>query len=84
MESYASALSIPPSGRYLPHAPKDLRSSYITWLRSEANTDAALKSAAFAMRHSTAQQAGPAYDKERSSRLSSAAVQQAQAHAARF
>ena len=45
---------------------------------------AALKSAAFAMRHSTAQQAGPAYDKERSSRLSQAAVQQAQAHAARF
>ena len=65
-------------------APKDLRSSYITWLRSEANTDAVLKSAAFAMRHSTAQQAGPAYDKERSSRLSQAAVQQAQAHAARF
>ena len=64
--------------------PKDLRSSYITWLRSEANTDAVLKSAAFAMRHSTAQQAGPAYDKERSSRLSQAAVQQAQAHAARF
>ena len=64
--------------------PKDLRSSYITWLRSEANTDAALKSAAFAMRHSTTQQAGPAYDKERSSRLSQAAVQQAQAHAARF
>ena len=64
--------------------PKDLRSSYITWLRSEANTDAMLKSAAFAMRHSTVQQAGPAYDKERSSRLSSAAVQQAQAHAAGF
>ena len=40
-----------------------MRSSYITWLRSEANTDAALKSAAFAMRHSTTQQAGPAYDK---------------------
>tara|TARA_B110001452_G_scaffold108247_1_gene89772 strand:- start:258 stop:392 length:135 start_codon:yes stop_codon:yes gene_type:complete len=38
-----------------------MRSSYITWLRSEANTDAALKSAA--MRHSTTQQAGPAYDK---------------------
>ena len=64
--------------------PKDLRSSYITWLRSEANTNAVLKSAAFAMRHSTAQQAGPAYDKERSSRLSQAAVEQAQAHAARF
>ena len=40
--------------------PKDLRSSYITWLRSEANTDAVLKSAAFAMRHSPAQAAGVA------------------------
>ena len=64
--------------------PKDLRSSYVTFLRSDANSDAVLKSAAFAMRHSTAQQAGPAYDKERSSRLSRAAVEQAQAYAARF
>ena len=67
----------------VPLAPKDLRSSYIMWLRSDANTDAVLKSAAFPMGHSTAQQAGPAYDKERSSRLSLTTVQQSQAYAAR-
>ena len=38
------ALSAPPSGRIvLPFAPKDLRSSFITFLLSDANTDEALK-----------------------------------------
>ena len=68
----------------VPLAPKDLRSSFVTFLMSEQNTDATLKSAAFAMRHSRAQQAGPAYDKERAVRLSAAAVRVAGAHAARF
>ena len=61
-------------------APKELRSSFITFLRS----DAALQSAAFAMRHSSAQARGPAYDKERAERLSAAAVQVAGSYAARF
>ena len=47
-------------------APKDLRSSFITFLMSDANSDEALKKAvAHAMRHLTALQASSAYDKER-------------------
>ena len=65
-------------------APKDLRSSFITFLKSDANTDEVLKSAAFSMRHSDRQQAGPAYDKERGERLSAAAVKVAGEFAARF
>jgi hypothetical protein len=68
----------------VPLAPKELRSSFITFLRSEDNSDAALKSAAFAMRHSSKQARGPAYDKERAERLSAAAVQVAGAYAAGF
>ena len=48
----------------VPLAPKELRSSFITFLRSGHNSDAALKSAAFAMRHSSTQARGPAYDKD--------------------
>ena len=66
-------------------APKELRSSFITFLRSGDNSDAALKSAAFATRHSSAQaRGGPAYDKERAERLSAADVQVAGSYAARF
>ena len=65
-------------------APKELRSSFITFLRSGHNSDAALKSAAFAMRHSSTQARGPAYDKERAERLSAAAVQVAGEFAAGF
>ena len=65
-------------------APKDLRSSFVTWLRSASNSDEALRAAALAMRHSPHQQASAAYDKDKAARLSAAAVAQAQAHAARF
>lgn len=68
----------------VPLAPKELRSSCICWLRSESNSDAVLKSAAFAMRHTTKQQAGPAYDRERAERLSQAAINAVGEHAARF
>ena len=69
----------------VPLAPKELRSSFITFLRSGHNSDAALKSAAFAMRHSSAQGARAGlYDKERSERLSAAAVQVATDYAAVF
>ena len=68
----------------VPLAPKELRSSFITFLRSGHNSDAALKSAAFAMRHSSTQARGPAYDKERAERLSAAAVQVAGEFAAGF
>jgi len=66
-------------------APKDLRSSFITFLLSEANPDEALKKAvAQAMRHSTSLQGSATYDKERASRSWAAAVQVAGAFAARF
>ena len=66
-------------------APKDLRSSFITFLMSDENSDEVVKKAvAHAMRHSTAQQASPAYDKERAERTWAAAVQVAGAFAARF
>ena len=67
----------------VPLAPKELRSSYVSFLRSEENDDASLKAAALAMRHSPAQQASPAYDKGGAARLSAAAVAQAQRSAAR-
>ena len=69
---------------YVDFYPKELRSSCVTWLRSNENSDDVLKAAAFAMKHSTAQSAGPAYDKERSERLSAAAVKAVGEHAARF
>ena len=69
----------------VPFAPKDLRSSFITFLLSDANSDEVLKKAvAHAMRHSPAQQGSTAYDKERSERTWAAAVQVAGAYAARF
>ena len=69
----------------VPLAPKDLRSSFVTFLMSDANTDEALKKAvAHAMRHSTAQQGGPAYDKERAERMWASAVNVAGKYAARF
>ena len=69
----------------VPLAPKDLRSSFITFLLSDANPDEALKKAvAHAMRHSPAQQGSAAYDKEAAERTWAAAVQVAGAFAARF
>ena len=66
-------------------APKDLRSSFITFLMSDTNTDEALKKAvAHAMRHSTTLQASNAYDKDGTKRNWAAAVRVAGAFAARF
>jgi len=68
-------------------APKDLRSSFITFLLSDANSDEALKKAvahAIWMRHSTAQQGSAAYDKGPRRAQWAAAVQVAGAFAARF
>ena len=65
-------------------APKELRSSYITWLRAGEHSDATLARAARQMRHSGAQQASAAYDKGGAARLAAAAVRAAGKHAARF
>ena len=69
----------------MPLAPKDLRSSFVTFLLSAENTDEQLKKAvALAMRHSAEQQAGPAYDKARAERMWAAAVDVVGEHAAKF
>ena len=69
----------------VPLAPKDLRSSFLTFLLSDDNTDAALKRAvAQAMRHSERQQQGPAYDKARAERNWAAAVRVVGEHARGF
>ena len=69
----------------VPLAPKDLRSSFVTFLLSAENTDEQLKKAvALAMRHSAEQQAGPAYDKARAERMWAAAVDVVGEHAAKF
>ena len=69
----------------VPFAPKDMRSSFITFMLSDANSDETLKKAvATAMRHSTTLQGSSAYDKERADRAWTAAVQVAGPYAARF
>ena len=54
-------------------APKDLRSSFVGFLRSGEHSDATLRSAAAAMRHSTQTQRSRAYDNGRSNRQTDAA-----------
>ena len=55
-------------------APKEVRSSYITWLRNGNHGDEVLASTARAMKHSSKTQASAAYDKGSSSRNTKAAV----------
>ena len=59
-------------------------SAFVTFLRSDAHSDEVLKSAAFAMRHSSKMQGSAAYDKDRAERLSKAAVKVAKDYAAKF
>ena len=65
-------------------APKDLRSSFVGFLRSAEHSDATLRSAAAAMRHSSQTQRSRAYDKGRCNRLTAAAVRVAAEYAASF
>ena len=62
----------------------DLTPKYPTLVASTPGCEVVKKAVAHAMRHSTAQQASPAYDKERAERTWAAAVQVAGAFAARF
>ena len=52
--------------------------------RSTEHSDAVLRAAALAMRHSERQASGPAYDKARAARLGAAAVALSQRSAAGF
>ena len=65
-------------------APKDARSSFITFLRSGEHDDEAVKAAAIAMRHSSKTQASRAYDKGASDRRVSAAMKVAADFSAKF
>ena len=64
-------------------APKELRASFVTFLKSNEHSDATLKAAATAMRHSSKMQASRAYDKTNDEAIA-AAVRVAEAYAARF
>ena len=64
--------------------PKDVRSSFITFLRGDEHGDEALRAAAIAMRHSSKTQASTAYDKGASDRRVSAAMKVAAEYSARF
>ena len=68
----------------VPLAPKDLRASFITFLKSEEHDDETLKAAAIAMRHSSKTQSSAAYTKDQSDRLVAAAVRAAEGYAAQF
>ena len=65
-------------------APKDLRSSHVTWLKTGEHDDATLRAAAQAMRHSSKTQDSAAYNKGKSDRLVQQAVDVATAFAATF
>jgi hypothetical protein len=65
-------------------APKDLRSSHVTWLKSGDHDDETLRSAAQAMRHSSKTQDSAAYNKGKSNRLVQRSVDAAAAFAAKF
>ena len=65
-------------------SPKDLRSSFIGFLKSGAHSDETLKAAAAAMRHSSKTQGSLAYDKKRCDRTTAAAVKVATEYAMAF
>ena len=65
-------------------APKDLRASFITFLKSDNHGDDTLKAAAIAMRHSSKTQSSAAYTKDQSDRLVAKAVRAAEGYAALF
>ena len=65
-------------------APKDLRSSFVTFLKTGEHSNETLRAAATAMRHSSKTQGSAAYHKGQSDRLVQAAVDAAATFAARF
>ena len=65
-------------------SPKECRSSFVTWLRDGEHGDETLRAAALAMRHSSAMADSAAYDKHGTDRVVAAAVEAADAFAARF
>ena len=64
--------------------PKDLRASFITWLRSGDHGDDVLTAAAVAMRHDSSTQRSAAYDKDGTQRQVDAAFRATAAMSATF
>ena len=64
--------------------PKDLRSSFVTWVKTEHPDNDTLQSAARALKHSTAMQSSIAYDKEKEDRVVAAATAVAERFASTF
>ena len=72
------------SHRKVPLAPKELRASFVTFLKSGEHSDATLKAAATAMRHSSKTQASAAYDKGGHDKTIASAMRVCTSYAARF
>ena len=68
----------------VPLAPKELRASFVTFLKSGKHNDATLRSAAVALRHSSKTQDSAAYNKGKGDRLTAAAVKVAEDFASTF
>ena len=68
----------------VPLAPKELRASFVTFLKSGNHPDATLRSAAVALRHSSKTQDSAAYNKGKHGRLTAAAVKVADEYATSF
>ena len=74
---------------FLAHAgvalcPKDVRSSFITWMKDGDHGDAVCRSAAKAMKHSSTVADSASYDKHKSARVVEAAMKAADAFAKQF
>ena len=73
----------------LPHTgvalcPKELRASFVEFLKTNKHGDETLRAAAKAMKHSSKTQASHSYSRGESDRLAAAAVRVAEAYAANF
>ena len=72
------------SASQTPFSPKDIRSSFITFLKSTEHSDETLRSCAHAMRHSSTMQESAAYDKGSGDRLTASVCKVAAEFASRF
>ena len=64
--------------------PKELRASFVEFLKTSKHDDDTLRAAAKAMKHSSKTQASHSYSRGESDRLAAAAVRVAEAYAATF
>ena len=65
-------------------SPKQLRASFVTWLKSQTDAPSVLRAAAASMRHQEKTQGSSHYDAERNDRLVTAAVQLCEDYALTF